>query len=149
MSTAFRRAAAADIPLILDLMAGLYAEDGVVELRRGPAEAALRDLVGSSELGAVWVAEVGGVIVGYLAVTWGFSLEHHGRDAFIDELYVAPAHRGRGIGRQALAVAEAACRTRGVRALHLEVEGANLRAQELYRRGGFLDQDRRLMTRPL
>lgn len=95
MSAGFRRAAPPDVPAIPDLMAGLYGEDGVVVFRREAAETALRDLIATPDLGAVWVAEVGGEAVGYLAVTWGFSLEYHGRDAFIDELYVAPASSSR------------------------------------------------------
>ena len=149
MSAGFRAASGADVPAIMRLMAGLYAEDGEVRLDPAAAERALRQLLALPEAGAVWLAEVGGEAVGYFALTWGFSLEYHGRDAYIDELYVAPAHRGRGIGREALAVADAACRSRGIRALHLEVERANARAEALYRQAGFLDQDRRLMTRRL
>ena len=149
MSVGFRPASDADAPAIMRLMAGLYQEDGEVRLDPAAAERALRQLLALPEAGAVWLAEVGGEAVGYLAVTWGFSLEYHGRDAYIDELYVAPAHRGRGIGREALELADAACRSRGIRALHLEVERANVRAEALYRQAGFLDQDRRLMTRRL
>ena len=130
-------------------MRGLYAEDGVVRLDVPAAERALRGLLADPRAGHVWVAERGGEMVGYLAVTFGYSLEYHGPDAFIDELYVAPSHRGLGIGREAIAVAEAACRSRGVHALHLEVERANVRAEALYRRAGFTDADRRLMTRRL
>ena len=149
MSVEFRPAGEADVPELLRLMAALYDEDGAVRLDIAAAEQALRQLLALPEAGAVWVAETAGRAIGYVAVTYGFSLEYHGRDAFIDELYVAPEHRGRGIGRAAIAVAEAACRVRGVRALHLEVERANVRAETLYRRAGFLDQDRRLMTRRL
>jgi len=149
VSVGFRPAAEADVPAILGLMAGLYREDGEVRLDPEAAERALRQLLALPDAGAVWLAEVGGEAVGYLALTWGFSLEYHGRDAFIDELYVAPAHRGRGIGREAIEVADAACRSRGIRALHLELERANVRAEALYRRAGFLDQDRRLLTRRL
>jgi len=149
VSAGFRAASGADVPAIMRLMAGLYAEDGEIPLDPAAAERALRQLLALPEAGAVWLAEVGGEAVSYFALTWGFSLEYHGRDAYIDELYVAPAHRGRGIGREALAVADAACRSRGIRALHLEVERANARAEALYRQAGFLDQDRRLMTRRL
>ena len=148
MSDAFRPATAADVPALLGLMEGLYAEDGYVPFERERAERALRQLLGGPELGRVWIAVgVAGKPVGYLVLTWGFSLEYGGRDAFIDELYLARSHRGRGLGREALATAEAACRERGAGALHLEVERENVRAQEFYRRGAFTAQDRYLMTR--
>ena len=143
----FRRGTGADIPAIMLLMEDLYREDGEIALEPPAAETALRELAGRPELGELWVAAERGRVVGYLVLTWGFSLEYHGRDAFVDELYFAPEYRGRGLGRRALEVAEASCRSRGVRALHLEVERANARAEALYRRQGFSDHDRRLMTR--
>ena len=149
MTAAFRFATEADVPAILRLMTGLYREDGVVGLDLPAAERALRGLLGEPSAGVVWIAEQEGEPVGYLAVTFGYSLEYHGPDAFIDELYVAPDHRGRGLGREAIALAETACRARGVGALHLEVERTNTRAEALYRRAGFQEADRRLMTRRL
>ena len=146
MTPEFRPAAPADARAILELMAGLYAEDGDVALDRDAALAALGELLAAPSLGRAWVAVAEGAPVAYLVVTWGFSLGHHGRDAFVDEVYVAPPYRGRGLGRRALELAEAACRERGVRALHLEVERANARAERLYRRHGFTGGDRRLMT---
>lgn len=52
-----------------------------------------------------------------------------------------------GIGKAAFQFVEDVCRSRQVRALHLEVEQANVKAHALYRRLGFVDQDRHLMTR--
>ncbi len=40
-----------------------------------------------------------------------------------------------------------ACRELGVRALHLEVERENVEAQALYRRIGYKDHDRYLLTK--
>jgi ribosomal protein S18 acetylase RimI-like enzyme len=67
----------------------------------------------------------------------------------VDELYVAPGHRGAGLGRRALEVAETACRDHGAGALHLLVEAENERAHALYRRNGFTERGQRLMTKLL
>jgi diamine N-acetyltransferase len=80
-------------------------------------------------------------------VTIGYSIEFGGRDAFLDELFVSADSRGRGLGTRALEVAAEACREAGIVALHLEVDHANTAAQRLYRRHGFVDHDRYLMTR--
>ena len=80
-------------------------------------------------------------------MTLGYSLEFHGRDAFIDELYVVPEYRGRGIGSNVMRIVEDACRELGVRAVHLEVERDNPAARALYLRFGFKEHDRLLMTR--
>jgi GNAT superfamily N-acetyltransferase len=70
-----------------------------------------------------------------------------GRDAFVDEIYLRESHRRQGIGTQAFAFLEQACRELGVRALRLEVEHRNAAAREFYRTAGFYDQQRHLMTR--
>ena len=80
-------------------------------------------------------------------MTLGFSLEYRDRDAFIDELYIAEHSRGMGLGREGLAVAEAYCRDRNVKAVHLEVEAHRVPALELYRRAGFEPHQRHLMTK--
>ena len=135
--------------VLLELMRALYDEDGSTPLRGDAAETALRGLLAAPDRGLVWVIEQGGEAVGYLVLTWGYSLEFHGRDAFIDELYVAPRYRGAGLGRQAVEWAEDACRAHGAGAVHLEVEMDNERAHALYRRSGFAERGLRLMTKRL
>jgi ribosomal protein S18 acetylase RimI-like enzyme len=130
-------------------MRALYDEDGSTPLRGDAAETALRELLAAPDRGLVWVIEQGGEAAGYLVLTWGYSLEFHGRDAFIDELYVAPRYRGAGVGRQAVEWAEDACKAHGAGAVHLEVEIDNERAQALYRRSGFAERGLRLMTKRL
>jgi ribosomal protein S18 acetylase RimI-like enzyme len=93
------------------------------------------------------VATDAGSVVGFVVLTFSYSLEFHGRDAFVDELYVRPSHRRRGLGAAALRLSEAACREHGVHALHLEVDGANDPARALYRRWGFDEHARHLMTK--
>jgi ribosomal protein S18 acetylase RimI-like enzyme len=137
------------VGVILELMQALYDEDGSTPLRENGAEAALRGLLAAPDRGLVWVIEQDGEAAGYLVLTWGYSLEFHGRDAFIDELYVAPRYRGAGLGRQAVEYAEEACRAYGAGAMHLEVEIDNERAHTLYRRSGFAERGLRLMTKRL
>jgi diamine N-acetyltransferase len=148
MSAAFRSASLADVPAILAHQRAYYATDGYA-FDEAVARAAIEGLLGDAERGRLWVLAHEDTIVGYLAVTFGWSLEWGGRDAFVDELYLAPSHRGGGIGGRAIALAEEACRAAGVRALHLEVERTNARARALYARTGFADTDRLLLTRRL
>jgi ribosomal protein S18 acetylase RimI-like enzyme len=89
----------------------------------------------------------GGNLAGYIVLTLGYSLEFHGRDAFVDELFVLPEYRHRDVGTQALPFIGQQCRLLGVHALHLEVERGNTAAQRLYRGLGFRDHDRYLMTK--
>jgi GNAT superfamily N-acetyltransferase len=149
MDAMFRPAVADDIELLVGFSAALYAEDGTALFVRSRAEAGFRQLVNDESLGRVWLIEEGGRPVGYLVLTWGFTIEYDGRVGLIDELFVEPGHRSQGLGARAIQVAEVACRTRGIRAVQLEVARANTRAQALYRREGFVDHDRYLMTKEL
>jgi GNAT superfamily N-acetyltransferase len=144
----FRPAVAGDAEAIVRLMRSYYAEEGY-PFAEGDARAALARLLGEPALGRVWVAEVAGVPAAYVVLTLGYSMEYGGRDAFVDDLYVAPGERGRGLGSAALALAEATCGELGVRALHLEVERHKAPARALYRRRGFAEHERQLMTKLL
>lgn len=86
-------------------------------------------------------------VAGYIVLTFGFSLEYHGRDALVDEIYLRERFRGQGTGTRGLQFIEGVCRELGIRALHLEVERANIIAQSVYRRAGFVDHDRYLLTK--
>ena len=69
-------------------------------------------------------------------------------DGFVDELYVRPGVRGRGIASEVLIALPRALAGVGLKALHLEVNSSNKSAQRLYRRAGFgLRDGYHLMTR--
>ena len=148
MQAPFRPATLADEPTLLELMRELYLHDGMAWVEPA-ARAALRGVLGDPAHGFAVLIELDGAVAGYLVVCFGWSLEFHGRDAFVDELYLRERFRGRGIGTRALEAAAELCRTSGVRALHLEVERNNTRAQAVYRRTGFVDREHYLMTRRL
>lgn len=128
-------------------MRTFYAEEGYQFSEQG-AGGAVRHLLENDRVGRVWVA-VDREPVGYIVLTFGYSLEHHGVVAFVDEVFVMSASRGRGLGTRALALAETECRALGVRTLQLEVERENIAAQELYRRSGFNNHGRFLLTKRL
>ena len=137
----FRRAAAEDLPALLDLQQRFYEGEGY-PYDREKMERGRRELIADRSLGRLFVTDGA-----YLVVTFGFSLEFGGRDAFVDELYVADDSRGRGLGTAALQLAEEACREAGIHALHLEVEHVNARARALYERSGYKAHERHLMTK--
>jgi ribosomal protein S18 acetylase RimI-like enzyme len=142
----FKPAAAADAETLLPLVREFYDFEHLA-FDEGDAREALRQILADARLGRIWLIRSGSEAVGYLVLTFGFSLEFKGRDAFVDELFLRAEFRGQGLGTRALQVAEEACRAEGVRALHLEVDHANTAAQEVYRRFGFKDHDRYLLTK--
>jgi GNAT superfamily N-acetyltransferase len=138
----------AETNVLLELMREFYTEEGM-PFDLASAQAALRPLLQDRTWGRVWLLRAGQDPAGYAVLTLGYSLEFGGHDAFVDELYVRPAHRRQGLGRQALAIVEAACRELGVRALHLEVGRTNTRAHALYQAVGFDDRGHFLLTKRL
>ena len=146
MDIAFKLANVADSDLLAEFMREFYEFDHL-PLDEKKARFALQQILSNDSLGMVWLIQVDGITVGYVVLTLGFSLEFHGRDAFIDEIYIRTKHRGKGIGRKTLEFVEAACRNLGVQALHLEVERDNARAHAVYHKIGFEYQDSYLMTK--
>jgi ribosomal protein S18 acetylase RimI-like enzyme len=146
MEPTFRIAEAGDADALLSMMRELNEHEGMA-FDEPKARAALAQLFADERFGVAHLILFGEEPAGYLVVTFGFSIEFGGRDAFVDELFVREEFRGRGVGKAALGRAEEVCRARGIRALHLEVERANERAQTLYRKSGFRDHDRYLLTK--
>ena len=108
-------------------------------------EAAIRPLLEGAPHGAVWLIGPKRAPVGYLCVSFGWSIEFGGLDAMLDEIYVRPAVRGRGMGATALDEIAKALRESGVRAMHLEVERDNETTQRLYARSRFVPRDRYML----
>jgi ribosomal protein S18 acetylase RimI-like enzyme len=148
MEATFSVAQRSDTDLLLQFMREYYEFDHL-PFDEQVARAALEKLLNDASLGRVWLIHYEDEAVGYLVLTLGYSLEYGGRDAFIDEVYIRASHRGRGIGGRALVFAQDMCRSLGVRALHLEVERTNTNAQGVYRKAGFIDHDRYLMTKQI
>lgn len=111
------------------------------------ARGATLALLSSPIFGNIWLLRREKEYVGYLVLTFGFSLEFGGRDALLDELFIVEPHRSKGLGRQALQFVFAHCREQGIHALHLEVLSGNDTAPVIYSRFGFNLDDRKLMTK--
>lgn len=145
MTVAMRQASVHDLPNLLELMHEFYAEAGY-SLNPDRAGAAFLPLLAPGQLGQVWLAELDGQLAGHLVLTFCYSMEYGGRSAFVDDLFVRPTLRNRGVGRALVGHARAICEELGVRAMHLEVARTNGPAQTVYRAAGFGETDRELLT---
>ena len=121
--------------LVLDLARAFHAEDGHPLTDRG-AEA-IKMAVQGHPLARVWLLQEREETIGYAVLGLGFGVEHGGADAFIDDLYLIPAARGRGLGGAALRLLETEARGLGLRALFLVVDPDNQPARRAYDRAGF------------
>ena len=132
-----RDAAARDGGAVVALLARQLDEHDIA-LAPDALEHAVRTLLGDPRLGHVLVACADdGAIAGVAVLSFLFTLEHGGPAAWLDELYVADAHRGRGVGERLVEAALRVARERGCVALDLEVEPGHDAATRLYERLGF------------
>ena len=142
----FDPASASDGAALPALARAFHAEDGHPLGASGEA-ALLRVAAGEEPLARAWIVHRAGEAVGYLVLTLGYSVEYGGRDGFVDDLYLGPGLRGRGVGGRLLAFALERAAALGINTLHLEVETGNAGAERLDRAAGFEETGRRLMRR--
>lgn len=136
-----RSASPADIPQLLALVRRYWEFERIAGFDALRVELTLQQLLADAQLGAAWVAEEHGQLRGYLVAVLLLSLEHGGLMAEVDELFVLPQARGRGLGAQLLAAAEAALAARGCVRLQLELGVANEAARAFYARKGYRARD--------
>jgi diamine N-acetyltransferase len=136
---------AADLPLLEGFVRAFYLEDGHT-FREDRQQTALAALVASEPLCRAWLIRLDARPVGYVVLALTFSVEAGGREACVDEFYLLPDVRNQGLGSGALALVEAEARDLAVRRIFLEVQRGN-RVIGLYRRAGYVDHDRYLMSK--
>lgn len=140
-----RFATAADAPgvtaLVGALLMEIMAEIDEPAFRVDPAaiERRLREALAADRYRVLLAETAPGDLIGFLALLEGFALYTEGAFGLIPEFYVAPGHRGAGVGLGLLAAAVAHGRSRGWS--RLEVTTPPLPAFErtlaFYEREGF------------
>jgi GNAT superfamily N-acetyltransferase len=127
---------------------GLQFQEQGIGLPTETLRAAVLGLLTDPTRGAVLVAyDPDAIGIAVLAYTW--TLEHGGRVAWLDELFVEPNHRGRGVGRAILRRALEIAAAAACRAVDLEVDVKHERAEHLYEREGFRRLSRHRWARPV
>ncbi len=149
MTTALHLARPDHIEALLPLVAAFHDESAIAQSEE-TRRVAILPLLEGSPLGAIYLIGPQRAPIGYIIITFGWSVEFGGMDAFVDELYIRPAVRGRGIATEVLSALPRALGQAGVQAIHLELDQDNAAAQKLYTRSGFRPRERyMLMTRKL
>jgi ribosomal protein S18 acetylase RimI-like enzyme len=143
-----RLATLTDLDALVRLMREFYTDAGF-PLSEDLAARTFETLLDDSRLGQVWVIESDGHPAGFVVLTVSFSMEFGGLRGFVDDFYVSPQYRNRGLGHAALEEVKRACIRRGVRALLVETGPDNQAALTAYRSVGFADSGRTLLILPL
>ena len=103
---------------------------------------AIRPLLTNDALGRIWLIRTQQEIIGYIVITFGYSIELQGRDAYVDEFFISQPSRGLGLGSKVIAHIKSELAKYNVVALHLEVAKTNEQAQHFYSSLGFTARDR-------
>lgn len=147
MSAVLTLATSEHFDRLMPLVAAFHSEEGLT-LTDQAREDGLRPLLEGIPHGAAYLIGPSRAPIGYIVVTFGWSIEFGGMDGFVDELYVRPGVRGRGVAGEVLISLPRALAGAGLKALHLEVGHKNENAARLYKRAGFeLRDGYHLMTR--
>lgn len=141
MSAALTLAKPEHLNSLTALVAAFHAEENIT-MSDEALTAGISPLLDGIPHGVAYLIGPPRAPIGYVVITFGWSVEFGGLDAIIDELYIRPGVRGRGIASEALIALPRALAGGGLRAIHLEVDRDNAAAVKLYRRAGFRERDR-------
>jgi ribosomal protein S18 acetylase RimI-like enzyme len=137
MTPEIRPATPADVPALLPLVEQYWIFEDIEGFDGARVGVELARAAGNPALASAWIATARGQPAGYLLAVYVFSLEHLGITAEIDEFFVLPSARGRGIGEELLRVAEAEFVRRGCTNVSLQLSRGNERARAFYRAHGY------------
>jgi GNAT superfamily N-acetyltransferase len=129
-------ATAADREVIVSLLLEQLREHNI-ETPANAVASAVDGVIADNSRGFVLIARQGIKAMGIACVSFVWTLEHGGRSAWLDELYVIPESRNRGIGKTLLAAVLQTVEAAGCIAIDLEVDRTHARAEHLYAREGF------------
>ncbi|MCX7023236.1 MAG: GNAT family N-acetyltransferase [Spirochaetes bacterium] len=96
-----------------------------------------REILGMPAIMRVFVAKYGAAIVGFANVQLVYSVWSEGMAWNVDDLYVEPGYRGRGVAETIMRTIERCARKEDCRRIQLHTELDNERANNLYGKLGF------------
>jgi GNAT superfamily N-acetyltransferase len=124
-------------------------EDHGVDVPSDHLRQAVERVLADPSLGCFLLACHGDEVIGVAYVSLMWSMEHAGRCAWLEELYVSPPYRGRGAGRSLLRSALQKAVSLGCTAVDVEVDSNHARAESIYQREGFVSLSRNRWTKRL
>ena len=145
MTTAINLAGPTDDDRLLSLMARYHEERGLDydDLHRAQVTAPLLE---GSPLGAVWLIGPARAPLGYVLVSFGWSVPLGGMTGWVEEVFIRPSVRNRGIGTEVLHAVAVSLGHAGLKALQVRVDGDTRLAQFCERVGFDTATKAKIMT---
>ncbi|HEX2358665.1 MAG TPA: GNAT family N-acetyltransferase [Solirubrobacterales bacterium] len=130
-----RPAAAGEVEELLPLMRAYCdfyevdpPDEGLLEMARA--------LIADPEQGSLYVAGEDARLIGFAALGWKWASTRGARIGVMEDLFVDPAARGKGVADALIEVCAERCRERGAPVLEWVTAPDNRRAQAVYDRMG-------------
>jgi ribosomal protein S18 acetylase RimI-like enzyme len=136
MSFHVRKAEPRDMGRLVRLLETLFTIETDFNFDESRQRAGLKLLLDSDE-DCLLVAEHGGEVIGMCSVQTVISTAEGGRSGWVEDLVIAEAFRGRGVGRKLLERVEAWAIANGVTRLQLLADRNNDAALNFYQRLGW------------
>ena len=122
MSATLRIAQPADAERVMRLVLACHEETGLAPDAQD-REIAVAALLEGDAPGAIYLIGPPSSPVGYLSVSFGHSISVGGTEAHMDDLFIRPNVRRRGMAGEAVAALAKMLSQHGVKALHIRVHG--------------------------
>jgi len=133
-----RRATAADAVTVATLLHAFNREFSTPTPEPPVLAARVRRLLAGADVLALLAGEPA---VGVAVLTLRPNVWYDGPVALLDELYVVPAMRNRGLGTALLASVESHARQAGAELAEINVDGDDTAARRFYERHGYADRE--------
>ena len=117
MTSALTLAAPQDAPRVLDLMQRRH-EEAAAPYDDAHRAGVVEPLLEGSPLGAIWLIGPQRAPLGYVMVTFGWSVAHGGMVGWLADAFIRPSVRRRGIGTEVVHAVAVSLRDAGMKALH-------------------------------
>lgn len=146
MTTAIHLAGQDHAALVLALMQRSH-EERALPHDDAHRENVIAPLLDGSPLGAVWLIGPARAPLGYVLISFGWSVDLGGMIGWVEDIYIRPSVRKRGIGTEVLHAVAVTLHRADLRALHVRIPGGNDAMARFCAKAGFgTDQTLRVMT---
>ncbi len=142
-----RLATESDLPGMVSLLGVLFAQEADFAPDPEAQARGLRALLADPGAGRLLVADDGDQLLGMVNLLYTTSTALGAPVALLEDMVVAEAARGMGVGQRLVEAAAAQCRADGCKRITLLTDVDNRRAHAFYERGGFSRSERFVFCR--
>ena len=126
-----------DLPRLVELLGVLFALEADFVPDAQKQTRGLEVILGDARIGRIYVAREAGQVVGMVSTLYTVSTAEGGKAAWLEDMVVDSACRGRGIGAELLAHAVVGAREAGCVRITLLSDEDNAQAHAVYAAEGF------------